>query len=108
MAANCNRSPRLNAPPTPSQAHASRRAATLSRDYGAIPSPGGQIHTPEQAEDLRAARDAERMAAALERYAIAMRSAARFPGSRLGFQADARAALHGHPALAALIAKPRP
>ena len=109
MAANRTPSPRLNAALTPSEAHCLRRAtprtpaATLSRDYGSIPSPGGQIYTPTQAEDRRAAADAEKMAAALSEYAKAMRLAAKWPECRRGFQADARAALHMLPELAALV-----
>ena len=103
MAANSIPSPRLNTPPTPAQVHAARRAATLSRDYGAIPSPGGQIFAAEQAADHRAARDAEKMAAALAEYARLMRLAAKYPAAGRGFRADARAALHMHAGLAALI-----
>ncbi len=104
MAAYFHAAPRPDAPPTPAQAHAARRAATLRRDYGAIPSPGGQIFAAEQAADHRAARDAEKMAAALGEYARCMRLAVKFPAAGRGFRADARAALHGLPDLAALIA----
>ncbi len=103
MAAHFHPAARPDAPLTPSQAHACRRAATLSRDYGSIPSPGGQLYTPEQDADRRAARDAERMAAALAEHARCLRLAAKYPESRSGFLADSRAALHAYPALAALI-----
>lgn len=78
-------------------------AATLNRDYGSIPSPGGQLYTPEQGEDIAAARDAERMAEALALYARNMRLAARWPESRRGFQAEGRAALHPYPELLAAL-----
>ena len=99
---------------TRAEAHALRRATPrtpaatarlspfLNRGFGG-PSPGGQIYTPEQAEDLRAAREAERMAAALGEYARCMRLAVKFPAAGRGFRADARAALHMHPGLAALL-----
>ncbi len=114
MAANRTPSPRLNAALTPAEAHCLRRATPrtpaatarlspfLSRDFGG-PSPGGELYTPEQAEDLRAARDAERMAAALGEYARLMGLAVKFPAAGRGFRADARAALHAHPALVVLI-----
>lgn len=115
MAANRTPSPRLNAALTPAEAHCLRRATPrtpaatarlspfLNRDYGSTPSPGGQIYTPEQAEDRRAAADAEKMAAALSEYAKAMRLAVKFPAAGRGFRADARAALHMHAGLAALL-----
>ncbi len=109
--------PMLPVAMTPSQAAALRRATPatrpvaelspwLSKDFGGPP-PGGQIYTPEQASDLRAALTAERMAAALTEYARCFRLAAKFPESRRGFQADGRAALHMHPELAALLGEGR-
>jgi len=65
-------------------------------DYGQPP-PGGQVYTPEQAE---------RMAAALLTYAQSMRLAA---GGSIGrprrreFRAYARAALHMHQELLAML-----
>ena len=103
---------------TPAEAAALRRATPatppataelspwLNRDFGGPP-PGGQIYTPEQAADLRAALAAERMAAALAEYARCVRLAAQFPESRRGFLADARVALHMHgDLLASLEARP--
>ncbi len=99
---------------TPSQAAALRRATPatpaataelspwLSKDFGGPP-PGGQIYTPEQASDLRAALEADRMAAALAEYSRCMRLAAKYPESRRGFQADGRAALHMHGDLLAML-----
>ncbi len=103
MSANFHPAPRPEAPLTPAQQHAACRAATLRRDYGSIPSPGGQIFAAEQADDHRAAADAEKMAAALSEYARCMRLAVKFPAAGRGFRADARAALHMHPGLAALL-----
>lgn len=61
-------------------------------------------YTPEQLEDMRRAREADRMNEALTEYRFNVRAAlgASLVGAPLaaqGSRADARAALHMHPAL---------
>jgi hypothetical protein len=76
-------------------------------DYGQPP-PGGMVYTPEQTADLCAASRAERMSYALLAYARSLRLAAgtvatRHPDHRRACRADARAALHLHPELLAIL-----
>jgi hypothetical protein len=77
-----------------------------NRDYGQPP-PGGMVYTPEQTADFAAAAKAREMAAVLGRYAsnreFAGRGEVEAPRSAAVARADARAALHLHPELLAIL-----